>query len=381
MKVLHAVIPGQWEDAYLYRGHLFAISCERTLVIVPYDELVRSLDIRLNAGGIIRALFERNDWLAADPLRSILAHPELAQPVQKLTDRWAAEPLDLSINEVEDTSDLPAMGTPLDISIYASRLLLAGTSGLWDLPLEFVGREAYAAEPKKRIDARCQQTYARLGAVFASCGSDGLHVGFEYFSSYLDVPPLDMVREVSLRSSWVRRDLVNYSSRVTTELLEGIRENRDRDVGEPDGSRVVVVGFRPSNQSIWEFFALNHDDVDFVYSGDRDVLIRRTDGALLRQSVRWHKGGLRREKRLQSLTLADRVIEAHETPHGVLMEGERGIYLVDDQGVSAVSSIESIVTRTFPRSRRYTNIICSIDEYGIHLFSPIELASDGSEGS
>lgn len=68
MKLLRLFIPGSYEDAQLYMGHLVAVDSERVLRLVEVERLAQQLESRYPAWqGVLTFAFARNDWLKLGP--------------------------------------------------------------------------------------------------------------------------------------------------------------------------------------------------------------------------------------------------------------------------------------------------------------------------
>ena len=183
MKLLRLFIPGSYEDAQLYMGHLVAFDTERDVQLIELEHLTAELETRYPAWqGVLTLAFARNDWLTGSVIAALARNPILAEALNAGVDQVAGTTLAL---DEEDVSPSSLYGFKqdadliLDTVFYGSRLYLGTTSGVFHYDIDW--QRGVAGASRKRHDARCVGVTAEYGAVNASCEGDGLFTGYDEF--------------------------------------------------------------------------------------------------------------------------------------------------------------------------------------------------------
>ncbi|MCX6381002.1 MAG: hypothetical protein NT023_16265, partial [Armatimonadetes bacterium] len=112
MKVLSIRIPGRFEDAFIYQGHLLAITEDLSMRRYSLEGLVDSLHSEFPSGQpVLEHLFLRNDWLCNAQFKALFSISGIPQSFMSLFEGLEA----LTINTErtltsvkEETLEFPA---------------------------------------------------------------------------------------------------------------------------------------------------------------------------------------------------------------------------------------------------------------------------------
>ena len=90
MKILRLFVPGKFEDAQLYMGHLVVFTTERDARLVELQDLTTRLEARYPSWkGVLTFAFARNDWLTGGVMTALTQNPSLASALNTAVDEVA----------------------------------------------------------------------------------------------------------------------------------------------------------------------------------------------------------------------------------------------------------------------------------------------------
>jgi hypothetical protein len=387
MKLLKIFIPGDFEDAFVYMGHLLVLTAEHSLRFYDLGRLVASIeDKREPLGGILTYLFLRNDWLASDQFQTLLKNAALQQSVEDIArdapilfePSKPAEALELERDlQVGD-------GPVLDIEIYNQRIYFAAGNGFYHCDLDWSSlSDSDLSAPVKRHDARSISSNSGYGTVNISCGNEGLFSAYDEFgwSGSSANGTFYKTADRSVRSLWFARDLMNYSTTTDPVLLES-----DEEVVTPRGSeretRVLTsIGVRKFEFDHLFGEALIREDeqgaeVEFVFNSNNYLFLHTSTGHFLVMGVKRAEGEPPeiRYTRSHGIRRAE-ILGMRSSRTGVVVETETAILLFHEGNWHTVHKGEVLTVRTFPRSKRYKNLIVVTTEKGVTLLSPAVFAN------
>lgn len=244
---LHLQLPGEFRDAWLYKGHLYAWGRDGSLSTL---ELSRAFDhisaIRgPEVANVVNLLAFRNDWKFGQQFRNFMKSPsmeaEFLRPLQ------GGEPLVielppglLSLSKSEKYG-----GAVLDTTIYADHVFMATAEGLLQSFIDPLD-DTYSSRVFQHDDRRAFGVTVRYGAINVSAEERGLLFGsinnksFEERSFFKAT--LRPVADYSRHSSFVDRDLLNYGMASAPELLRSTVV--ERELSPRTQEKYQVTGYR-----------------------------------------------------------------------------------------------------------------------------------------
>lgn len=378
MKTIRLFLPGRFEDAQLYMGHLLLITSEGGLRAVELEPLTSRLETRYSEWrGLLTLAFARNDWLGGGPVSALSRNPLVAATLNDAFGAMAERTLaienhDVGLLDVEGYNQ-PA-STVLDSELYAGRMYLGTTEGLFDAELDL--QNMSVTSPRRRIDARCVAAVAEYGTVNASCEGDGLFSGFDEFGWTGPLRPSDLVQtaERSVRCAYLGTDLVNYERPAEPEILAA--EVREVEAGPDDmfgRRRKVVTRFgSPTADPGGVLTELKTqrsvpvDDVQFVWNSSRAFFVNtHSHGFFTAVST---AGGVRFRRHGRT---SGRVVAVHPFPRGWIVETDLSVSVLASGRLHTVVDDEPMTVRTFEGSKRYRRLIAICVEDGLHLVSAV----------
>lgn len=183
MNTVSIFLPGSFEDAQLYMGHLVLFTTDRAAQLVELEPLMSRLETRYpDWRGLLTIMFARNDWLTGGVVSSLARNELLRRALNDATEKLAGSDLELERSDVDLmtlTGYRQGSNLILDTVFYGSRLYLGTTSGLFDYDIDW--QRLAVTRSRQRIDARCVSAAAEYGAINASCEGDGLFTAYDEF--------------------------------------------------------------------------------------------------------------------------------------------------------------------------------------------------------
>lgn len=379
MKAIKLFLPGAFEDAYLYKAHLLAITEERTLRAYSMDRLVDLLNGWFpDERPVHKLMFSRNDWLVGGPFGSLMNNRGVALGLLGAFARASKEAvtLDEAVLRGEERSlDIPAT-VLLDVMLYNDRMYVGADTGLYDIDVSLKTKfQSSFSRPTKRSDARCLRTSARYGTINASCGDDGLLAAVNDFGGIAQEtrPRLEQVADRSLRADWISHDLVNYSNYSTPVLLRNSYEKEDLGGSTSERTLITEMGREKLDltyllSEVRNGYGVEQDAVQFSYNSNNTFFVHTIDGDFYSLSVRnaeRHEPTVRFSRTHKGA--GTRILSASHSKVGVVVETDSRVLLFSGGDWFPIDESEAISVRTFSNSRRYQNIVAITKEDGLLL--------------
>lgn len=386
MKTLRLFIPGNFEDAHLYMGHLVVFTTERDVGLIEIEALTGRLETKYPQWrGLLKFAFARNDWLTGGVVGALSRSPLVADALNQAVDQLAGAELGVDdetvafepLSEFSQDADLV-----LDAVFYGRRLYLATTSGLFDYDIDW--NALLVRNSRRRVEARCVNASAEYGAINASCEDDGLFTGYDEFGwrGYGSDGSSGLVQTAtkSLRSAWYGTDLVNYETPAEAELLQADVEevSVDSDGGAfPARDRKVVTRFTGTSNEISTLLAdlaraeqIPKSDVQFIWNSSRAFFINTYEhGFFTAVKTGTSAGGTRFTRHGEA---NGRVIAVHPCAAGWIVETDFRAHVLSGGELVELLDQEPLSVRTFEGSKRYRRLVAVTVEDGLHLVSLIE---------
>ncbi|MBJ7470347.1 MAG: hypothetical protein JHD16_03560 [Solirubrobacteraceae bacterium] len=381
MKSIRLFLPGEFDDAQLYMGHLLLFTADRDVRAVELEPLTSRLETRYSEWrGLLTLAFARNDWLGSGAMTAIGRNALVAEALNMGFERMAGKVLEL------DDADFEALhlegfrqeaSAILDSVLYGARMYLGTTEGLYHYDIDWDALTV--SSDAKRTDARCVRATAEYGAINASCEADGLLTGYDEFGWRDRNEREDLVETASysVRSAFLGTDLVNYETPVEPELLRASVADVELDGQElRQAKRKVVTGFsRPEADArgvvtqLEEQRSVPKDDVQFVWNSSRAFFLNTfSHGFFTATRTSTNASGItfRRHGRAHG-----RVVAVHPFPKGWVVETDFRLYVLSSGKLIELLDREPMSVRTFEGSKRYRRLVAATVESGVYLISAV----------
>jgi len=385
MRIVKLFLPGRFEDAYLYMGRLLVLTEERTLREYNLDRITDFIDTGEQGYGygyapIATTMFARNDWLASSQFKLLMQNNLLLQAFLAALDRFPQPFLDLA-NAAPAIIDVE-LRIPghllLDMTIYNKRLYVGADTGLYHVDLDWNTNVPMTIHtPQRRMDARCISTSANYGAVTASCGNDGLFTILDDFGwSKRDTTPTPTeTAKTSIRAGWMTYDLINYATPTQPLVFrtrhepardDDRRAERDRTVLTNIGTERISLSFLFDR--IQQDYGIDRDAVQYTYNSNNMVFIHtwRGDFYFLGLKDIWGEEPSVRFTRTYKGE-GTRILSAHWSKPGLVIETDERVLLFAHGEWHAIIESAVLSVRTFPKSRRFQNLVAVTTEDGVLL--------------
>lgn len=381
MNTVGLFLPGHFEDAQVYRGHLLAFTSDRDVRAIELEPLTSRLETKYAEWrGLLTLAFARNDWLGGGPVTSLARNPAVSQVLNESFARMAGAQLEVGDDDVswrrlggfdQDASAI------LDSVLYGSRMYLGTTSGLFHYDIDW--DSLTTGRPQRRIDARCVSAAAEYGAINASCESEGLFTGYDEFGWATTRTPngLEQTATRSVRAAYLGTDLVNYESPARAELLTGEIDEIDDDRNEVwQTKRKVVRRFSAPAPDATGLVAqlevqrsVPADDVQFVWNSSRAFFVNTySHGSFTAYRTSIDPSGIRFRRHGAT---NGRVVAVHPFPKGWVVETDFRAYVLASGKLIELLDQEPMTVRTFEGSKWYKRLIAITVEDGLHLISAV----------
>lgn len=380
MKITKLFIPGSYEDAYLYMGRLIILTEERSVRTYNLDYIVEAIEQRLpNTIPIPTMMFSRNDWLAGIQFQSLMRNKVVYQALLDAFDKFPLPNFSLDrgfpLEEQELALRDPAI---LDMLIYNGRLYVGATNGFYQVNIDWEKNDfAQLAQPEKKLGLRCLSTSARYGTVNASCNEAGLYTfidDFGWWNQEKAGVKLHLA-DKSLRTTWMDQDIVNYPSYDHPYLFKSSFEKKTTGV-EREGKVLTAVSDNSSDLNYLfgmaqQKYHIQAENVQFAYNSNHKLFVSTLEGNFFSLQLEHTNDILRLKKSTISTQNIGRALTVNPCKLGPVVETSRNVLLISDKDGQAylLSDSGAITVRTFPRSRRFQNIVVVVHEDGLYLVS------------
>lgn len=387
-------IPGQWEDAWLYREHLIAWDTSGRVSYIPLEALKDSVTRASDHhhGVLTEHLVLRSERKSSREFGELFAIPSVRRD---FFEPLMAQPeVIISLDSLEMRSAMfdPIPGNINDTVAYGNRLLASSDAGVFEA--QFNPRHGDASPLLQVVDEPSTSIVAGNGRFAASTGEAGLvsrEVTFGDGDQWADVAEAAPITTLAPYSRGVGKSsvhLVNYGLdpvpefiRATTRIEHhenGFKESIVTRFDPPTSLREVIRHGLSSDK------ASSEDNFEVLGNANYRLLVQR-DLRLEVLSMRAFQNkplGVTHEQPLNLAELmphpVNHAMSTHALRSGFLMEHTRGVHVFGDSGVLELSDELVVQARTFPNSRRYIDTVVLVREESIDLIGFVDLDSDRS---
>lgn len=386
-------IPGQWEDAWLYRENLIVWDRGGSVFSVPVDALrasaVHSRDH--HHGVLANHLVLRSERKSSSEFRDMLAIPTVRR---ELFAPLTVEPevvISIDPRVLRPTSIEPIPGNMTDTVAYGNRIFATTDAGVYET--QFNPRYDDQAEVLQVVDAPATAVVAGNGQFAASLGDRGLisrEVGFGDGDQWMNSAQNANVVTLAPYSRSVTRSsvhLVNYGAAPVPDFIRATTRLERRENGFQES---IITGFAHPTSLATSLLEAIGDELTFdeLTAGDRFEVLGNANYRLL----------VRFGDEVQVLSMQafgdkplrvspDRRIDVgqmttHPIRHtmstqilrsGFLVEHTGGVHILSDSGILELTNELVIQARTFPNSRRYVDTVVLVREESLDLVGFLDL--------
>jgi hypothetical protein len=383
MKFAQLFFPGDFEDAYVYMGWLNCISCDRTLRMYNVERLAERLaEGRLP--NVAAYFFARNDWLRTDQFKALMRDEKVRVAFFRSMDAFAPSArISVEANTIDGSRplDMPA-DLILDLLFYNSRLYLGTEIGMFDADIDWDIGEINSPF-RKRHDGKCLTLSGGLGTINASCGSEGLFSAIDDFGTHLPAKrPLSRTANQSVRSGWLGYLLANYPTNSSVSLFHTSREFAPHVVdfeGRGRGTQ-IVTGISDTPNEVEEIVrstlasrGISRDQIQYSFNSSSLIFYHTFESEFLSFHVREKGSDLSVTFRRTQKARGSRVLSAQSLAgDSLVIETDDRVFLFSRNHWYTLLPAAALSVRTFPRSKRFQNLICITTEEGIYLLCAID---------
>lgn len=404
-RVVRLQLPGSWRDGWLYKDTLLLWSRSGSLYWIPLEVLLELITRQTNKALAIlcECLLFRNDWKFGQPFRKLISvEGVLPALLRDYSFDQREVVVQLPSVPVEEARMESAPGLALDTHLYANRVYVASTEGLFESYFDPQHpRTPYSAV--QHLDVRTAKVSARYLSLNASAEDEGLwfapiRAGDDWRSSLPNKLSMSRVAGYSLAASFASRNLLNYKDSPTPGFLraQAVKERPHqwaayddwrvlRYEPERDIQRLALRALRTQSKvslaSAEELGATSLSEAPPAVLGNSEYrLLVHWQEQLRVIDVSAHPGKdveARPDRQFAQLQLSraspDEVLEVYPIAGGFLAElfsevrllTPRASYLLFDESAARI--------RTFPQSRRYRDVALIVGEDSCNLVGFLEL--------
>ncbi len=377
-------------DGWLYKEHLILWSFTGEMYVLPMAELVRLLRQQAPPSFAVAADYAifRNDWKGSEQFKRLRSLPEFTGALY-----WGigagSDPAAIMVNSCEPVpvpSD-PVPGSLLDASLYANRVCLASTEGLFETRFD-PDNPRYSHPLLKRLDHEVNAINAKYGVINASAGDQGLlfaPVNFDDTNWWRQDQTFVTTAERSFDNSFASVHVLNYTGDSFPAFLRAeTRPGRSRDQTEFQESQ--VMRYQPEidiGQLITELIA-NEQPVEVLGNSASRLLLRlgntmravslsvNQEGELTAKLDRRYSG------RPEPQLLPPAVLKTHAFGAGFVLETADEVFFVTPQGSYQLGLGQATRIRTFVNARRHQDTVLVVGQDHISLCGFLEPAQENA---
>ena len=300
MYIKKLFFPGEFDVAYVYMQKLILINPEGALFFVDLTEVAANLNDQLESihRFVPTLLFENNRPFDTKRLKWLVSNQYvkdgLVAAVETFPDEQRLGPaLVHPIATIEDVEE------PLDVTVYYERAYIGTDEGAFhvDLDINTNTHDVGVGDSRKRLDALTAEITTNYGAINMSCGNDGLFTVFGEFgrseNAYFHNAEPRLTAERSLRTSWVKRNLLNYEAANSLQykiVTHGTKKRPDKETGKKRKEDTVQEYSGSHNFSDLISSRINTENILSIFNSGASLLIQEGNMHLTRFGVSKEKG-------------------------------------------------------------------------------------------
>jgi len=375
-------------DAFIYAENLFLILKDGRVGRVTLFRIARKVfgDDR-SQEQFLRIAFLRNDYYSNTQGSMFFGIEAIARAFEVAWHNQSSQPFEVELSDVdvEWMGELPHSSIVLDMRAYAMRLFIASSDSVHEIPLNF-DREAYKFHPgkiRRVFDGSGMSLSAKGGEILVSSGHDGLVNGTISEGGKTRVSDRP-IREVSFRCGWNGFNLLNYFDQSHFDYLindtakSDLKIERFR-VDEGPTKRITKFGIKVlPGQSLERIAAVQGNSVVYAFNSSSSTYMYDTSGTLTISSILKEKGNeiphlSSRPKTMkmgaEKRGMINRPVSHAIVPGGCVIEFFDRVEICQKNKVETLQGGAMLSTRSYINSVRYKNLVTTVSEEAITIFS------------
>jgi len=388
-------IPGEWEDAWLYRENLLVWDCGGALYYLPVERLLESVALAADHHHKVLAehLILRSSRKSTSEIRDMLAIPsvrrELFAPLKDAPEVIIQiNPADLRRSAVE-----PIPGNITDTVAYGNRIFATSDEGIYET--QFSPRHEQASPLLQVVDNPTTAIVAGNGIFAASLGEHGLRSreirfgdGIEWIQTAKD-SKFETLAEYSRTVTRASMHLMNYGESPLPEFIRASTRRERRDKGFTES---IVFDFdNPYSIEPLLERALGLPSLQGnVTNGSRFEVLGNANYRLLLQvgpevqvlNIRAFRNEPFQLKKTAHFDIDSmmthpigRAMSTQALRSGFLVEHTSGVHILSESGAIELADELVVQARTYPNSRRYVDTVTLVKDRSLDLIGFIDLST------
>lgn len=395
LHIMRLDLPGLWSDGWLYKEHLILWARDGRMHVLPLSDITKWLrDLEHPPLEVVADfLLFRNDWKTSEQFGRLFSLRGIEESFIANFPKASGE----IVIQLDEARPVPigsdqVPGVILDSAIYANRVYLGSTLGLFET--RFDPDKPIEANPlADRMSNRVSTVTAGYSAVNGSAGESGLWFGRMNFDGgpwWQEKSNFKQVADYSRGNSFADVNLLNYTDEAFPGFLrsETVKEqSRDRSVREDRR----ITGYRePTDIGTLMTSALassrrarySAPDLGLDIDGEAAEVLGNSGKRLL---VAWNESlrvvdlslqrnrdlAVKPDKSYQGIADLEidpyAILDTHAFGKNFLVELSNEVRLINSQGSFTLISEPIARIRTFARSRRYREVVLLVREMGVSL--------------
>ena len=376
-------VPGQWADGWLYKEHLILWTPGGEMYILPMTKLVQFVRQHASAEFALAcdyAIF-RTDWKGSEQFRRLSTVAEFTKTLH--FGFGAVGPSAMMTVKCEPTPvpGDPVPGSLLDASLYANRVYLGSTDGLFETRFD-PDKPKYSHPLIRRLDCEISALSTKYSVINASAGELGLRfapVSFDDTNWWRQDWSFVTTAECSFDNSFASFHVLNYTGEPFPAFLKA-ETKPGRRRGRAEFSESEVVGYRPTVEigDLITSSITGAERAEALGNAGNRLLLRCPD-VLRVVSISVNRDGdiaARIDRRYSSSAgqdaLSSPVLKAHAVGAGFVLETVDGMRLFTPRGSYQLSSERSVRVRTFVNARRHQDTVLAVNTEEVSLYGFLE---------
>lgn len=398
LRTLKIRIPGQWEDAWMYRGALLLWTTSGELVWIDIEELRGFARAQFGAhlAFLAQHLVLRSERKAEDEFVELSALSEVSAALFRPLQSSDETVLSIENAPIRSTSIEKIPGRVLDTQVYANRVFSAGDEGVYEA--QFTPRFASSRSPLVQMTPRpATSIVSGAGRIAASLGTAGLVSRSVEFGDGEDWwlkareqnEALETLSDYSRRVSRSSVHLLNYGDGVAPtffyadtvyETSGQFQEAVTTDYHRGERLEGMLLDLLLSSDHASS--AATVEDLRVFGNANYRLLARVAGRTAIVDLLPDHKTkdvSVRRDRLYaasEGVALEAGVpLAVHALNSAIALETLDGLSILGAHGIYQIETEQCVQVRTFPHSKRYRDTLVAVCDQHIDLVGFAQLGS------
>jgi len=373
LRALKLFLPGDYKDAYLYRGMLLVVTSDLELRACRIDRIDEDLGRKYRRDALLITSTLQRWRRNADPERfgaslidDLAGYYNKSHPTSDVV-------LNIDEGMLSAPQKLDVQGFfLLDMDIYKRSLYACTDDGLFRQDLEWEREDVgVSGDAVKWHDAECLHVSLRYETMNVSCGDDGLfttHNGHKH-SDEKRRPSLKQTAKKSMLSRWIGPDVINYPDYDDPVFLKSdIQKSPDVKYQQIEVAEIGVEEYQLKSGFGKRIKTVAAGSIDFTFNTEYALFIHTRDNDLFSLGIRHNPEEPPELTTLRSFgKLSEQILSAHFCRSGQIVESfDRVLVLTRDEKRELVASRGKSI-RTYNRSAQFQDVVTVTANDGVHV--------------